>query len=51
MMKQPGMPVTWEEIEELGLEEVPPGYEPSEDEQQQKISEKEYDEGKNNRPS
>lgn len=50
-MKHPGMPITWKEIEELDLEEVPPGYEPSEDEQQQQNDGKGYDERKDNRPS
>lgn len=45
-MNSPGMPITWEEIEELGLEEVPPGYEPSEDEDQHQNDGREYDEGK-----
>jgi hypothetical protein len=45
-MKNPGTPITWEEIEELGLEEVPPGYEPSEDEHQHDTDGREHDEGK-----
>jgi hypothetical protein len=43
-MEHPGQPITWQEIEEYGLEHVPPGYEPSEDEQQRENDGKEYDE-------
>ncbi len=50
-MNSPGMPITWKEVEELGLEEVPPGYEPSEDEQQHENDGREYDKGKDKRPS
>ena len=32
-MKHSEIPITWKEIEELGLEEVPLGYEQSDDEQ------------------
>jgi len=31
-MEIAGIPLTWEEIEEYGLEEASPDYEPSEDE-------------------
>lgn len=51
MKKHSGQPITWEEIAELGLEEVPPGYEPSEDEQNQDTCGKEYDEREDKRPS
>ncbi len=43
-MNHSGMPVTWEEIKELGLDEVPPGYEPAEDEEQHQNGGKEHDE-------
>jgi len=43
-MNHSGMPITWEEIKELGLDEVPPGYEPAEDEDQHQNGGKEHDE-------
>lgn len=50
-MKYTGMPITWKEIEELGLEEVPPGYELSDNEQPQQNQRKEYEKNKYNRSS
>lgn len=50
-MNHPGMPITWKEVKELGLEEVPPGYEPSDDEQQPPTDGNKYDERKDERPS
>jgi hypothetical protein len=50
-MNNPGMPIPWKDVEELGLQEVPPGYEQSEDEQQHQNHRKEYGEEKEKRPA
>ncbi len=50
-MNHPGTPITWEEIEEYGLEECPAGYEPSNDEEQPQPDESEHEARKDKRPS